>query len=82
MVLEEHKPVKSKLLPIAIRSVDTLLLAQGKGDLSRIYFSTRRDDIDYRLTFIPSDFDVVPEEVGGLEYMKQLFTLGRRLGKD
>ncbi|MFC1830715.1 patatin-like phospholipase family protein [Thermodesulfobacteriota bacterium] len=77
-----YEPVKPKLLPIAIRSVDSLLLAQGKGDLSRIYFSTRRDDIDYRLTFIPSDFDVVPEEVGGLEYMKQLFTLGRRLGKD
>lgn len=77
-----YKPVKPRVLPITTRSVDSLIRAQGRGDLSRIYFSTRRDNIGYRLTFIPSDFDVTPEEVGGIEYMKQLFSLGRKLGKD
>jgi hypothetical protein len=77
-----YKSVDSKLLPIMARSVASLIRAQGVGDLSRIYHSSLRDDLDYRLTYIPSDFDVVPKEVGGLEYMKQLFALGQRLGRD
>ncbi len=77
-----YKPVESKLLPIMAQSFASLIRAQGLGDLFRIYFSTFRDDLDYRLAYIPSDFDVVPEEVGGLEYMKQLFAVGQRLGRD
>lgn len=77
-----YKPVESKLLPIMAQSFASLIRAQELGDLFRIYFSTFRDDVDYRLAYIPSDFDVVPEEVGGLEYMKQLFALGQRLGRD
>jgi predicted patatin/cPLA2 family phospholipase len=77
-----YKPVKRKLVPIMSKSFNSLIQAQGMGDLYRIYFSSLRDDLNYRLAFIPPEFDIVAQEVGGLNYMKQLFELGRRVGRD
>lgn len=76
-----YKPVEPKLLPIMAKSLASLVRAQGTSDLSRIYFSALRDDIAYKFTFIPSDVDDDPKEIGGLEYMNLLFDLGTKLGK-
>ncbi len=78
----QYKPVKPRLGPISRRSIESLIRTQGIGDIYRIYFSTRRDGLDYRLTYIRGDFEGEPQETFDPEYMKQLFALGRRLGRD
>lgn len=77
-----YKAVKRKLVPIMAKSFQSLIQAQGVGDLYRIYFSSLRDDLEYRLSFIPVEFDIEPQKVGGINYMKQLFEFGRKVGRD
>ena len=48
----------------------------------RIYLGAQRDQVDYRLTFIPEEFTAVPKEMFDPAYMKSLFELGRQRGKD
>ncbi|MDJ0957669.1 MAG: patatin-like phospholipase family protein [Arenicellales bacterium] len=78
----EYKPVKPRLVPIAGSSISALIRTQGIGDMYRIYLGARRDEVDYRLTFIPSEFTLKPTEMFDPEYMKQLFELGRQRGRD
>jgi hypothetical protein len=40
-----------------------------------------RDELDYRLAFIPEDFSVVPREMFDPEHMKALFDLGFRMAR-
>jgi len=43
------------------------------GDLYRIYLGAKRDGIQYRLAYIPDDFDAEPEELFDPDYMSALF---------
>lgn len=70
-----------KLAPIAMRSISSLIRAQGIGDLYRIYFRAQRDGIDYNLAYIPATFDEKPKEAFDPEYMQKLFDLGYELAK-
>ena len=67
---------RPRLVPISLRSLDSLIRTQGIGDIHRIYQNCRRDGIDFRLAFIPGDFDLEPEEPFDTEYMNKLFELG------
>ncbi len=81
--LKPHwKAVEPSLLGIAGRSLESLVRSQGIGDLYRIYAAAQRDRIDYNLAFIPETFQVEPKEVFDPEYMRQLFNLGFRMGRD
>jgi len=71
-----HKEMPRKLMPILSRTIDTLIKTQGIGDLYRIYLGCRRDGLDYRLAFIPPDFDAVSDEPFDSVYMRKLFDLG------
>jgi predicted acylesterase/phospholipase RssA len=73
--------VAAELLPIASRSVSTLIKTQGVGDLYRLYLISQQNKIDYNLAMIPPDFDEEPAELFDREYMRKLFDLGRRIGK-
>ena len=75
-------PVKPTMLPIMESSIETLIRTQGIGDLYRIYLGAQRDDLDYHLAYIPSDFDERPSELFDPEYMKKVFDLGFELAKD
>jgi hypothetical protein len=74
----EYEVVERRTLPIAGRAIATLVKTQGVGDLYRIYLGCLRDDLDYRLAFIPEEFSVVPREMFDPEHMKALFDLGYR----
>ncbi|MBE9520054.1 MAG: patatin-like phospholipase family protein, partial [Proteobacteria bacterium] len=78
----EWKAVKPRVGRIAIRSVSTLVRAQGMGDLYRIYLRTQRDGIDYNLAYIPEDFTLKSKELFDPEYMGQLFDLGYQMAQD
>lgn len=70
-----------KLMPIAMRAIDSLLHTQGIGDLYRIYVNCQRDGIDYNLAYIPASFKLVSKEPFDPEYMTQLFQLGFDMAK-
>ena len=81
MLAPQYESVKPKLRPIAGRTIDSLIRAQGIGDMHRMYLGTRRDGIDYNLAVIPADFREKPKEPFDLEYMGKLFDLGYRRAK-
>jgi predicted patatin/cPLA2 family phospholipase len=68
--------VEPKLKPVLMAAIDTLIRTQGLGDLYRIYLGSVRDDIEFNLAAIPSDFDMEPKEAFDPDYMRALFDLG------
>ncbi len=69
--------VTPSLLPIASRSIDSLIRTQGIGDLYQIYALCQRDENDFNLAYIPSSFTEKPTEGFDPVYMGKLFELGR-----
>jgi hypothetical protein len=67
------------ILNIAGRSIDSLIQTQGIGDLFRIYLTSQRDNIDFNLTYIPSDFNHPNPGVFDNDYMRALFDRGYQL---
>ncbi len=77
-----HMEVPRKLLPILGRTIDALIKTQGIGDLYRIYLGCKRDGLEYRLAYIPPDFDAVSTEPFDPVYMRKLFDLGFEQAKN
>ncbi|MEN8692779.1 MAG: patatin-like phospholipase family protein [Desulfobacterales bacterium] len=71
-----HEPVEPKLAAIAGRSISSLIRTQGIGDLYLIYMLARRDGGNYRLAYIPDDFDEKSTEPFDTAYMNKLFERG------
>jgi len=65
--------VKRSILPIATRSIDSLIRTQGVGDLYQIYALCRRDGNDFNLAYIPADFTDEPSEGFDPVYMRKLY---------
>ena len=63
-------------------SFSTLIRNQSIGDIFRIYAASQRDGLDFHLAFIPPEFDQVPDREFDVDYMRNLFDLGRRLAAD
>lgn len=72
----EAETVPNKIFPIAGAAVSSLIRTQGIGDLYRIFLETRRDGLDYNLTYIPDNFDVESTEPFDTAYMNALFKVG------
>ncbi len=81
-VSPEYSPTEEGVLPISVRSIDTLLKNYGIGDLYRLYAIAQRDRLEYNLTYIPSTFTETSEELFDPKYMRKLFDLGYRQGVD
>jgi hypothetical protein len=52
----EWASVDRRLLSIAGRAINTTIQYSGYNDVVRIYFTSRRDNVDYNLAYIGSDF--------------------------
>lgn len=74
--------VKPKLAEVTRASISTLIRTQGMGDLYRIYLSSKRDQMPFRLAFIPAEFDFMSEEAFDPKYMRALFELAYELSRD
>lgn len=72
----DYRGVKRNVLPIASRSIDSLIRTQGIGDLYQIYALCKRDGNDFNLAYIPSDFTEEPGEAFDPIYMGKLYELG------
>ena len=71
--------VDRSTIPIALRTIDSLMGSAVLGDAYRIYLSTQRDGIDYHLAYIPEDFDEEANEPFDKAYMQKLFDLGYQM---
>jgi hypothetical protein len=74
--LLEWETVPRRVLPILLRSVDSLIRSQGIGDLGQIYLLAQRDGMRFKLAYIPSSFTEQPAEKFDRVYMRKLFELG------
>jgi predicted acylesterase/phospholipase RssA len=74
--------VERQTLSIAARAISMLIQSQGIGDLYRIYATSRRDEVDYNLAYIGSDFTDVHAEEFDNAFMRKLFDYGYNLGKN
>ena len=54
----------------------------GYNDIIRIYNITKRDGVDYNLTYIESDFPPTKHEDFDPAYMKAVFDYGYRKGRN
>ncbi len=68
--------VNLKLSSILLSSLDTIIRTQGLGDLYRIYLGSVRDKANFKLAYIPGDFELESNELFDPEYMSALFDLG------
>lgn len=73
--------VPRRLVPILSRSLSTLIAAQGKGDLARIYIAAEEHGFEYYLAYIPDGFGVESQEPFDPVYMGALFELGYKLAR-
>ncbi len=78
----EWKPVEASTYAIALRSVSTLIKNQSIGDLYKLHDQARRDRIEYRLARIPDDVKDTSREFFDPVYMRALFEVGYRLGRE
>lgn len=77
----EAASVNRKLLPIAQRTISSLIRTQGIGDLYRIFALAQRDGLEFNLAYIPREFDAIPTEMFDTVYMQKLYDLAFELGK-
>jgi len=75
----DYRGVKRGILPIGIRTIDSLIRTQGIGDLYQIYSLCARDGNEFNLAYIPANFTDEPKESFDPGYMKKLFDLGYRM---
>lgn len=68
--------VNARTLSIGKASLDTLWYAQTVGDLYKIHAVTERDDVASKYTWIPANFDAMPDEEFDPVFMRKLFDLG------
>ena len=74
--------VERSTIPIALRSMDSLMGSAVLGDAYRIYLATQRDGIQYNLAYIPESFNEESSEPFDKDYMTRLFNLGFQMAKD
>ncbi len=77
----DYTGVKRSVLPIAARSISSLIRTQGIGDLYQIYALCERDGNDFNLAYIPGDFNEDPAEEFDPVYMTKLYQLGYDMAK-
>jgi hypothetical protein len=69
----EYDAVDDGLLPVASRSVMTLIKSQGVADLYRIALVCKTHDADFNLAYIPLGFKGTSKEMFDRAYMTSLF---------
>ena len=77
-----YEGVKLAVMPIASRSISSLIRTQGVGDLYQIHGLCERDGNDFNLAYIPPSFDEEPAEDFDSVYMTKLFDFAYELGRN
>jgi predicted acylesterase/phospholipase RssA len=73
--------VERRTLGIAGRAINAMIFASGYNDILRMFGAARRDDIDFNLAVIGSDFTGEYKEPFEQAYMRALFDYGFQKGR-
>ncbi len=76
-----YEAVQPNTLAISARSLFTVTKNQSIGDINQIYAMTERDGAEFRLASIPASFTMQSTQPFDPVYMKALFEVGYRLGR-
>ena len=77
----DYQGLNRSVLPIAIRSIDSMIRTQGIGDLYQIYALCERDGNDFNLAYIPAEFTEEPSEGFDPVYMGKLYEFGYEMAR-
>ena len=77
----DYNGINRSLVPIANRSIDSLIRTQGIGDLYQIWVLCERDGNDFNLAYIPAEFTEKPSEGFDPVYMGKLYELGYQMAR-
>jgi len=72
----EWASTERSLLRIASRSISTMIHFSGMNDVIRIFQTTRRDGVQFRLAYIGADFQQAHRKSFDPAYMRALFDYG------
>ncbi len=75
----DYNGVIPSVMPIASRSIDSLIRTQGVGDLYQIYALCERDGNDFNLAYIPADFTEKPKKGFDPVYMTDLYNYAYKM---
>jgi hypothetical protein len=78
----EFSIVKRRLLPIAGKSVSSLLKTQGVGDVYRLYAMSQRDGIDFNFIDMPASFTEAEKSPFDMTYMNSLYRTGYDMARN
>jgi Patatin-like phospholipase len=81
-IASDWKPVQPRIVPIAGRTVGTLIKTQGIGDLYRAFVVSQAVGMDFNLATIPESFGMKSKSEFDPEYMTALFDLGYKQARD
>lgn len=76
-----YEAVQANTLAISARSLFTVTKNQSIGDINQIYAMTERDGAEFRLASIPASFTAQSAQPFDPAYMKALFEVGYKLGR-
>jgi hypothetical protein len=76
----EWAATNRSILGIASRSASTLLHFSAVNDITRIFLTTQRDGVNFRLAYIGPEFDAPRSEPFETAYMRALFDYGYQAG--
>lgn len=74
----DYAMAERRTITIAGRAIATMLAASGVNDVLRTYFVSKRDKVDYNLTYIGRDFDFPKKGEFDQAYMNALYEYGVR----
>jgi len=77
----EWASTNRSILSIAGRSATTLLHFSAVNDIVRIYLTSLRDDVRFRLAYIGADFTATRDQPFETAYMRALFAYGEAQGR-
>ncbi len=75
-IIDEYETVRPRIGAIGGRAVSALIRGSGIGDAYKLYAISVRDEIDYRVAWIPRETGCVSQEAFDPAYMRCMFDLG------
>ncbi|MBI1650716.1 patatin-like phospholipase family protein [Hyphomicrobium sulfonivorans] len=74
--------VDRQTLKIAQQAISTMTASSAVNDIYRMYMTTKRDGVDFKLAYIEDDFGLPYKGPFDRDYMNALFEYGYRVGRE
>ncbi|HOD81439.1 MAG: Patatin-like phospholipase [Planctomycetes bacterium ADurb.Bin126] len=80
-IAPQYQAIAPRVIPIAARSIFTLINSQALGDIYRVYNIVHGAGMEFLLAYIPDDDKPISSEEFNKQEMNRLFEVGYKLGQ-